>query len=103
MLQLSRTYYCAGAHAVAVLQRSIQNPRQNFHIFVRMHSKSFSRRNYILVQYTQRSELDMLRIVILVERKCELRIQPRKLVLPAFFTSSNLYHVLSPSSFFELS
>src|ERR1700693_1893938 len=100
MLQLSGTYHCAGAHAVAVLQRSIEYPGQDFHVPVRMHSKSFSRRPNIFIQHAQGSELDMLRIVILVERKRESRIQPGELVASSFFTRSNLYHFPSPSFFF---
>src|SRR5580658_9234704 len=100
MLQLSGTDHCSGAHAVAVLQRAIQYPRQDFHITVRMHSKTFSRRHNILIQYAQGSELNVFRIVILVERKRESRIQPREFVVPSFFTGSNLYHFLSPSFFF---
>src|ERR1700683_480953 len=97
MLQLSGTNHCAGAHAVAVLQRSIQYPCQDFHITVRMHSKTFSRRHNILIQHAQGPELYMLRVVVLIERKRESRIQPREFVVPSFFTGSNLYHFLSPS------
>src|SRR5580700_2384320 len=100
MLQLPGTYHCTGAHAVAVLQRSIQYPGQDFHITVRMHSKTLSWRHNILIQHAQGTKLDMLRIVILVKRKCESRIQPREFVLSSFFTGSNLYHFPSPSFFF---
>src|SRR5580698_1908687 len=100
MLQLSGTYHCPGAHAVAVLERSVQYPCQDFHVAVRMHSKTFSWRHNILIQHAQGPELNMFRIVILVKRKRESCIQPRELVVSSFFTGSNLYHFLSPSFFF---
>src|SRR5271156_2678836 len=100
VLQFTGTDHRAGTHAVAVFQRSIQNPRQNFHVAMRMHPEPLSRRDDILIQHTQRPELHMFRIVILIERKCESAVQPRELVVAALITGSHLNHVFSPSWFF---
>ena len=54
-----------------MLNRPIQNPRQDFHVAMRMHPESLTRRHHILIQYAQRTELHELRIVVLVKRKCE--------------------------------
>ncbi len=101
MLQFTGTDHRAGAHAVAVLQRSIQNPRQNFHVAMRMHAEPLSRRDDILVQHSQRPELHMLRIVILIERKCESAVQPRRACcVRARSLGLDLNHVFSPSWLF---
>src|ERR1700735_1309240 len=83
-----------------MFQRAIQNPRQNFHIPMWMHTEPLSRRDDILIQHTQGPELYVFRVVILIERKCESCIQPRQLVVAALITGSHLNHVFSPSGFF---
>src|ERR1700691_4539629 len=97
VLQLTWTDHRACTHVVAVFQRSVQNPRQDFHVAMRMHAKPLSGRDDILMQHPQGAELHVLRVVILIERKCESGIQPRQLVVAALVTRSDLNHVFSPS------
>src|ERR1700690_598297 len=80
-----------------MLDRTIENPGEDFHVAMRMHSETLTGRDDVFIQNAQRAELHMLRVVILIERKCEMRVEPRKLVAPALFTGSNLNHVGSPS------
>src|ERR1700683_2110934 len=97
MLQLTWTDHRTSAHVVAVFQRSVQNPRQNFRVAMWMHAEPLSGRDDILIQHPQGAELHVLRVVILIERKCESRIQPRQLVVAALATRADLNHVFSPS------
>src|ERR1700677_1001407 len=97
VLQLAWTDHRTSPHVVAVFQRSVQNPRQDFHVAMRMHPEPLSRRDDILIQHPQGAELHVLRVVILIERKCESGIQPRQLVVAALVTRSDLNHVFSPS------
>src|ERR1700691_2463156 len=99
MLKFAGTNQAAIAHTVAMLEGALENPRENFHIAMRMHAETLAGRDDILIEDAKRSKLDMGWIVVLVERKCESRIEPRNLVVPALFTGANLNHGLPPYCF----
>ena len=96
VLQFAGANHRAGAHAVAMLQRAVDDPGEDLHVFVGVHAEAFAGRDDVFVQDAQRAKLNVLRVEILVERKSEMRIEPVHLVAAALVTWSDLNHGVAP-------
>ena len=75
-LNLSDSDNPAILFAVTVLQMSFQWDGNNFHIFMRMRLETFSGSNLIVVQYAKGTEVDTVRIKVLVKAESMITIQP---------------------------
>src|SRR5665648_22218 len=63
-LYFSRPDDRSGTHAVAVFQLPFQNNGDNFHVIVRMSTKTHSCLNSIVIEHSQRSKMHPVGIVI---------------------------------------
>src|SRR5689334_11381448 len=68
---------------------------------MRMHAESLARSDDVFVEHAERAELHVRGIIVLIERKSMVRIEPTDVVVAAFFTGANLNHGLPPYSLFE--
>src|ERR1700728_2472548 len=75
-----------------MLERAFQNPGEDFHVAVRMRGETTAGRHDVLIDHPQRTKLRVVRVVVLVERECEARIEPRNLVVAALFRWTNFDH-----------
>ena len=96
VLEFAGTDDAAAAGVVAVLERAFENPREDFHVAMRMRRETAAGRDNILIDHTQGAELRVLGIVVLVEGKAEAGLEPRKLVVAALFRRSNVDHLVAP-------
>ena len=70
----------------------------NFHIVVRMHAKAAAGRHAVVVNHAQAAEMHMLRIVVVRERKGEVRIEPAVVGVSAFLGGTDGDHWVPPSN-----
>src|SRR3954469_6474537 len=75
-LNLAGTDDGTGTHAVLVFKRTFKNVGDDFHVTVRVCPESFTWSYTIFVNNAQRSESHVVRVVILVEGKRVIRVQP---------------------------
>ena len=80
------------AHAVAVLERALEDVGDDFHVKVRMLAKTLARRDTIFVHHAKRAEAHVAGIVIIGERKRVIRVQPSVIGMAALMTSANFDH-----------
>src|SRR2546423_4795068 len=76
-------------HTVLVFERSIENVSDDFHISMTMRRKSFSWRHTIFVDHPQRAETHILRVVVRIEGKRVVRVQPAVIRVAAFISLPN--------------
>src|SRR6266853_3193672 len=77
---------------------AFQHAGHNFHIAVRVRRKSSAARDAVVVHHAERAELHVLRIVIIRERKSEMRVQPAVVGMAAVTALANVDHDGPPES-----
>src|ERR1700733_6097782 len=80
------------AHAVPMSEASFEHIGQDFHIAMRVGSKTSSRRDSIFVDNPQRAKTHMPRIVVARKRKAVITVDPAKIGMPTLGASTNYDH-----------
>src|SRR3984957_17413871 len=80
------------AHRILVRQAARQHVCQYLHVAMSMRAEARPRQHAVLVDYAQRSELDVLRVEVVGERKSVERLEPAVIGVAALGAASDLLH-----------
>ena len=83
-LHIARADDRARADAVFVLQRAVEDIRDNLHVAMAMSVEAAARAHPVFVDHAQRTETHVLRVVIMAERKAVAAVQPTEIGKAAF-------------------
>src|SRR5262245_15540316 len=75
-LDLAGVNHRASAEAVFVLQGTLQDVREDFHVAVGVRAESSARLHTVLVYHAQRAEPHMPGVVVVGKRKRMIALQP---------------------------
>src|SRR5215217_98030 len=95
-LHVSRSNNRTVAHAVFMLERAFENVGDDFHVAVPMRRKTAAGSHEVFIDYAQRAKAHVAGIVVLVERKRVISVEPPMIEVPAFFCFSNTDHGYTP-------
>ncbi len=76
-----------------MLQRAFHHIGDDFHVAMRVHGEAAAAGHAIVVHHAQGAKVYVLGVVVLGERKAEMRIQPTVIGMAAFVALANLDHV----------
>ena len=71
-LPVARADHRSGAEAILVLQRSLENIGDDFHVAMGMRGKTVARQHPVFIDDPQGPESHVLRVVIIREESCVL-------------------------------
>ena len=75
-LQFAGAKVAVAAGAVAVVERALQHPRENFHVVVAMFAETRRGFDDVVVDHAQRAVAQIVRVVIAAKRKRVPAVQP---------------------------
>src|SRR5438045_7258869 len=91
-LHVARAYRRTVADRILVRKRTGKHVADDFHIAMAMRAESLSGLDPVLIDHTERAELDMPRIEIVRERKAVERLEPAMVGVAAFAAASYFVH-----------
>jgi hypothetical protein len=79
-----------------MLKGAIEHPGEDFHVAMGVHAETLTRGDDVFIDDAKMTEAHVLGVVILVERKSEMGIEPAVMVVAAFVAGPNGNHVIIP-------
>ena len=83
-LQLARADLPFATGRVSMRQGARVHPGENFHVVVRMHTEALTTAEAVLIDDAQRAKAHVARVMVVVETKAVLGVQPGILKSAAF-------------------
>src|SRR5207237_4329430 len=84
--------HAAAARAVFVLEGSLENVRQDFHVPMAVRAEALSGLDPVVVQHAQRAKAHVTGVVIVAERERVPAVEPAPLSLSSLCRASNVKH-----------
>jgi hypothetical protein len=97
VLNLARADHRAVAHAVLVLERALEDPRQDLHVAVRVRAEALAGLHEVLVDHPQRAEAQVRGVEVVGEGEAVPALEPAVLRVPALAGGTDGQHGV-PSS-----
>src|ERR1700680_1681706 len=79
-------------HAVLVLESPFQQVGDDLHVTVRMHGKTMASLNPVFVNHAQGTEPLEARVMVLIEGKSEMRVEPAEVASAPLVAASDCDH-----------
>ena len=91
-LHLASLHHRTVSHAVLVLERTTDDVTDDFEVTMRMRAETLAALNAVFIDHPQAAESDVLRVVIIRERKGVVTVQPAVIGMATFVGSANFNH-----------
>src|SRR5487761_59154 len=75
-----------------MLKRAFEHPCQDFHVAMRMHAEALAGRDDVFIDDAKLAKAHVIRVVVLVERKAEMGVEPADFVVPTLVAGPDSDH-----------